>query len=325
MIPYLLWRVHMRQYVIRRIFSTVPVLLGVTVCVFLMVHLIPGDPARQIVGQDATEEQVRMVRQQLGLDQPLPTQYLSYLGNVLRGHLGNSLRTRGPVSRELSSRFPYTAVLAGGGVVVAGLGGIVLGVVSAVRQYSVIDHACMILALVGVSMPTFWIGIMFVWLFAVHLRWFPPSGVPAAADLLNPAYAKNLVLPIATIAWTVVAMGTRLTRSTMLEVIRQDYVRTARAKGLSERVVIYKHALRNAILPVVTYIGLQFGFLLGGAVVTESIFAWPGMGRYLLTAIQDRDYPVIQSSILVFSFIFVMLNLVVDVVYALIDPRISYN
>ena len=286
-----------------------------------MIHLIPGDPARQIVGMDATEEQVQLVREQLGLNDPLPVQYFRYMGSILRGDLGTSLRTRGPVSREISNRLPYTALLAGGGVLVAGVLGIFLGVISALKQYSIIDHICMIFALVGVSMPTFWIGIMFVWVFAVTLRWFPASGVPQ--DLLSSW--RHLVLPIETLAWTVIAMVTRLTRSTMLETIRMDYIRTAKAKGLSQRVVVFKHALRNAVLPVITYLGLQFGALLGGAVVTESIFAWPGMGRYLLTGIQDRDYPVIQSSILVFSFMFVMLNLLVDLSYALVDPRISYN
>ncbi len=313
----------MTSYWIRRCLAMIPVLIGVSLLVFLMIHLIPGDPAHQIAGRDATGEQLRMIRAELGLDRPLHIQYLSFVGNLLRGDMGRSLVTRSPVSHELTRRLPYTIILAVSSVVVAGLGGIVLGVLSAVKQYSLFDHASMSFALLGVSMPTFWIAIMLIWVFAVNLQLLPAGGLPD--NIYSLSAIRWLILPVVTLAWTIVGMVTRLTRSTMLEVVRQDYVRTARAKGLSERVVVFRHALRNAMLPVVTYLGLQFGFLLGGAVVTESVFAWPGLGRYLLQGIYDRDYPVIQSSILVMAFAFVAINTLVDLCYGLLDPRISYN
>lgn len=313
----------MTSYWIRRVLGAIPVLVGVSLLVFLMLHLIPGDPAYTIAGMDATEEQVRLIRESLGLDQPLHIQYLRFAGGILRGDMGRSLRTRTPVFSELRGRIKYTLTLAAGSVLVAALGGIVLGVISAVRQYSIFDHLGMSIALVGVSTPTFWIAIMLIWIFSVHLRWLPSGGL--ADNFFSADSLRYLALPIITLAWTIVGMVTRLTRSTMLEVIRQEYVRTARAKGLSEQVVVFKHALRNALLPVITYLGLQFGFLLGGAVVTESVFGIPGVGRYLLQGIYDRDYPVIQSSILIMALAFVLINMLVDLCYSFLDPRISYS
>src|SRR5690606_3210625 len=301
-----------------------PTLLGVTFVIFVSVRLIPGDPAQVIAGQQASTELIERIREELGLNRPLLVQYVTYLGDLVQGDLGTSLRTRLPVVDEVMRRLPYTLQLAGLSLLLASLVGIFVGVVSATRPNSLFDNAGMIAALLGVSIPVFWLGLMLMSLFAVQLpRWLGLSD-----PILPPTGAgtwKHAVMPALTLAAYSTAIIARMTRSAMLEVIREDYVRTARAKGLHERRVIYRHALRNALVPVVTIQGLQFGTLLGGAVLTESVFAWPGLGRYVVDAIFVRDYPALQAAVLVTALGFILINLLVDVVYALLDPRIRYG
>ena len=289
-------------------------MLGVSFLVFTIMFFTPGDPAKILLGERAPEAEVQALRTQMGLDDPFFVQYGRFIFNALRGDLGRSLTTRRPAALELFARFPATMQLAAMGVLVAVLIGIPIGIVSATRQYSVFDGASMVLALIGVSMPNFWQGIMMVLLFSIVLRWFPSSGYGTFA---------HLIMPSLTIGTSSAATITRMTRSSMLEVVRQDYIRTARAKGLSERVVITRHALKNALIPIVTVIGLQFGYLLGGAVLTETIFSWPGVGRLMVDAIRQRDYPVVQGGVLLLALTFSVVNLLVDVLYAYIDPRIK--
>lgn len=303
----------MWRYVVRRVLLVIPVMLGVSLIVFLLMHFTPGDPALLMLGERATEEQLQALRQEMGLLEPLPVRYARFLGAALQGDLGRSYRSGRPVMTEVLSRLPATAELAVAAVVIAVLIGVPVGVLSAVRRYSLLDNAGMLLALLGASMPTFWLGLMLMLIFAVSLGWLPPSG---RDGLLS------LILPAVTLGANAVALITRMTRSSMLEVIGQDYVRTARAKGLPEKTVIYSHALRNALLPVVTVIGLQFGALLGGAVVTETVFAWPGAGRLAVEAIRAKDYPVVQGAVLLLALAFALVNLLVDLLYAFINPRI---
>lgn len=313
----------MLGYVARRLRATVFVLVGVSVLVFVMVRLIPGDPALILAGVEASREQAAEVRRGLGLDQPIWVQYARYVGRALEGDLGKSIHSRRPVWREIQDRFPATLELTLVSLALAGVIGIVAGVVSAVRRGSAIDSLAMVGSLAGVSMPIFLLGVLLIWLFSLYLGLLPTGGRPSC--LLCLEHLRHLVLPSLTLAGVSVGMVARLTRSTMLEVVHEDFVRTARAKGLGERLVIYKHALRNAMIPVVTYMGLQFGVLLGGAVVTEQIFSWPGMGRMLVEAIESRDYPVIQGAILFMAVVFVVINLLVDLLYGWLDPRISYE
>ena len=303
----------MRRYVVRRVLLVIPVMLGVSLIVFLLMHFTPGDPALLMLGERATEEQLQLLRQEMGLLEPLPVQYARFLGAALQGDLGRSYRSGRPVMTEVLSRLPATAELAVAAVVIAVLIGVPVGVLSAVKQYSLLDNAGMLLALLGASLPSFWLGLMLMLLFAVNLGWLPPSG----RDGLS-----SLVLPALTLGAGAAALITRMTRSSMLEVINQDYVRTARAKGLPEKTVIYSHAFRNALLPVVTVIGLQFGALLGGAVITETVFAWPGTGRLAVEAIRAKDYPVVQGAVLMLAFAFAIVNLLVDLLYAFLNPRI---
>lgn len=306
----------MSAYVLRRLVLAVPTLLGVTLVVFALIRLVPGDPARLVLGLQASEEEVQRLRVQLGLDQPLPVQYARFLARLLQGDLGRSVVTGEPVLREIGARLPATVQLAVTSTVVATLTGVAAGVVSATRQYSWWDYAVMTVALFGISLPVFWLGLMLMLLFSVHLRWLPAGGYGTPA---------HLVLPTVTLAAFSVAIIARMTRSSLLEVLHQDYVRTAWAKGLSSRAVVLRHALKNALIPVVTVIGLQFGGLLGGAILTETVFAWPGMGRLLVGAIVARDYPVVQGTVLVFAALFTLVNLAVDVLYAYVDPRIHYG
>ncbi len=306
----------MSAYVLRRLVLAVPTLVGVTVVVFALIRLVPGDPARLVLGLQASEEEVQRLRVQLGLDQPLPVQYARFLARLLQGDLGRSVVTGEPVLREIGARLPATVQLAVTSTVVATLAGVAAGVVSATRQYSWWDYAVMTVALFGISLPVFWLGLMLMLLFSVHLRWLPAGGYGTPA---------HLVLPTVTLAAFSVAIIARMTRSSLLEVLHQDYVRTAWAKGLSSRAVVLRHALKNALIPVVTVIGLQFGGLLGGAILTETVFAWPGMGRLLVGAIVARDYPVVQGTVLVFAALFTLVNLAVDVLYAYVDPRIHYG
>nr|WP_225649746.1 ABC transporter permease [Mesobacillus subterraneus] len=331
-------------YSVRRIFSLIPVLLGLSLIVFFMIRAIPGDPAQVILGQLATKEAIADLTRELGLDQPWYVQYFNYLGGLLTGDLGQSLRTKSEISTEIWPYLAATMELSFVAMLIAIVIGVNAGIVSAWFQNSWFDYGAMILALIGVSMPIFWLGLMEQWLFAINLDILPTSGreeVRNPVDTITNFYLidtliqgrtdqfvevlKHLVLPAMALATIPMAIIARITRSTMLEVMRSDFIRTARAKGLSMFWVVYKHSLKNAIIPVLTIIGLQTGLLLGGAILTETIFSWPGIGRYIYEAINYRDYPVIQSGILIIALIFVMINLVVDLLYAAIDPRIKYR
>jgi ABC-type dipeptide/oligopeptide/nickel transport systems, permease components len=306
----------MTAYLLRRILIALPTLLGVVVLVFLMVRLAPGDPAVLLAGEFATPETLEAIRARYGLDRSLPEQFLIYMEALLRGDLGESARSRRPVLEELKTYFPNTLELASAAILVAVFTGIPLGVLAALRPGSGLDLSVMVLALLGVSMPVFWFGLLAILIFSVGLGWFPVAGKGTLA---------HLVLPAITLGINATALLARMTRGTLLEVLSQDYIRTARAKGLAERVVIFKHALRNALIPVVTVVGLEFGTLLSGAVITETIFAWPGLGQLLVGSILARDYPVVQGAVLLVAITFVLINLLVDLLYAAIDPRVRYD
>jgi peptide/nickel transport system permease protein len=331
-------------YSVRRIFSLIPVLLGLSLIVFFMIRAIPGDPAQVILGQLATKDAIADLTRELGLDQPWYMQYFNYLGGLLTGDLGQSLRTKSEISNEVWPYLAATMELSFVAMMIAIFIGVNAGIISAWFQNSWFDYGAMVLALVGVSMPIFWLGLMEQWMFAINLDILPTSGreeVRNPVDAITNFYIidtliqgrtdqfvevlKHLVLPAMALATIPMAIIARITRSTMLEVMRSDFIRTARAKGLSMFWVVYKHSLKNAIIPVLTVIGLQTGLLLGGAILTETIFSWPGIGRYIYEAINYRDYPVIQSGILIIALIFVLINLVVDLLYAAIDPRIKYR
>jgi peptide/nickel transport system permease protein len=281
-----------------------------------MVRLIPGDPARVIAGLTASDEEVTRMRIELGLDRSIAAQYAIFLGRLVRGDLGLSAVTRAPVIEEVATRMRPTGLLALSSIVLATLVGLTAGIVSATRQYSVWDYLVMTVALFGVSIPVFWLGIMLMLVFSVYLRWLPAGGYGGAG---------HFVLPTIALAAFSIAIIARMTRSSLLETFNQDYVRTARAKGVRKPAVILRHALKNALIPIITVIGLQFGALLGGAILTETTFAWPGMGRLLVSAISSRDYPVVQGIVLTFAIIFTAVNLTVDVLYAYVDPRIHYG
>ena len=334
----------MTAYIIRRFLGLIPVLVGISIVVFLLLRLTPGDPATVMLGERATPEKVAELRAQLGLDRPLWVQYFDFAGRILHGDLGRSIISNDPVSDELANRFPATAELVFFAMCWGLLVGIPAGIISALKRNSIVDVASMVISLLGVSMPIFWLGLMMIYLFAVWLRWLPPSG---QIDLTIPFHRVtnfylvdavitdnwlavksvlvHLILPSLVLSTVTMPILARLTRSTLLEVLGQDYVRTARAKGLRERVVILRHALRNALLPIVTVVGLQIGGLLGGAILTETIFAWPGMGLWMYQAILQRDYPIVQAGVLVAAVIFVLMNLLVDISYTLLDPRIRYS
>lgn len=306
----------MLTYAIRRLLIAVPTLFGVVLLVFLMVRLAPGDPAVLLAGEFATPETLQAIRERYGLDKPLPEQFFIYLGALLRGDLGESARSRRPVLSELQTYFPNTVQLATAAILVALITGIPLGILAALRPGTGLDLAVMVLALLGVSMPVFWFGLLAILIFSVNLGWFPVAGKGTLA---------HLVLPAITLGVNATALLARMTRGTLLEVLSQDYIRTARAKGLAERVVVLKHALRNALIPVVTVAGLEFGSLLAGAVITETIFAWPGLGQLLVGSILARDYPVVQGAVLLVATSFILVNLLVDLLYAWIDPRVRYD
>jgi len=334
----------MRWYVTKRLLLLIPVLLGVSILSFSLIRLAPGDPARTLAGEHASPQTISAIREKYGLDKPFTTQYWVWLKRVLRGDLGRSIVSNEYVTREILDRFPNTVELTFFAMFIAVAVGAVAGIVSASRQYSVIDYTTMGVALFGVSMPVFWLGIMLMMIFGVFLKWLPIGGridtlIPfrrvTGLYLLDsligwngPALVSSLrylIMPSVALATIPMATIARVTRSSMLEVLRQDFIRTERAKGLSERSVIYKHAARNALLPVVTVIGLEFGLLLAGAILTETIFAWPGIGRYVVNAVRMRDYPAVQGCLLFFALTFVVVNLITDLLYVLIDPRIKYE
>ncbi len=306
----------MYGYVIRRLLLAIPVLIGVSILVFAIIRFIPGDPARAIAGVHASPQYVEQVRREMLLDEGLHVQYFVYMSNLVQGDLGRSALTRRPVTVELMERFPNTLILSAAAMVIAITFGMSAGIVSATKRYSLFDNFSMLAALVGVAAPVFWLGIMFQLLFSVRLGWLPSGGIGTW---------QHVVLPALTLGLATTALIARITRSSMLDVLRQDYITTARSKGLVERVVIYKHSLKNALIPVVTVMGLQFGTLLGGAVLTETVFSWPGIGRLMVDSILNRDYPVVQGAVLLLAVFFVLINLVVDVIYAYLDPRISYG
>ncbi|MDP8963029.1 MAG: ABC transporter permease [Cyanobacteriota bacterium] len=336
----------MARYIARRLLNLIPVLLGITLLVFVFLHLIPGDPAVVMAGERATPDQVAALREQLGLNKPLPLQYLVFLGNLLRFNFGKSIITGVPIAEEIRIRWPATFELSVAAMLVAVILGIPAGVLAAVRKNSAVDNLTMSGSLLGVSLPVYWLGLLLVYLFAVNLHWLPPSGrlsidagfnfKPITGFYVLDALLQgnfrvlkdvlaHLVLPALTLGTIPLAILARITRSAMLEVLSQDYIRTARAKGLLERWVIFKHALKNALLPVVTIIGLQFGTLLGGAILTETIFSWPGIGSWIYEGILSRDYPVVQGGVVFVAVAFVLINLLVDLSYAFLDPRIQYQ
>jgi peptide/nickel transport system permease protein/oligopeptide transport system permease protein len=305
-----------RRYFVHRLVASAVTLFGVSFIVFLMVRLLPGDPARVIAGLLASEEDVALIRTQLGLDQPFHVQYGIFLMRALHGDLGLSARTSEPVIREIMVRLPATLELALISTALATFFGVLGGVLAATRPYSSFDYLVSLSTLFGVSMPVYWLGLILIIVFAVQLNWLPAAG----AD--EPGSA---ILPSITLASFSVALVARMTRSSMLEVLGQDYVRTARSKGLQEWLVVYRHALRNAFVPIITAVGLQFGALLGGAVLTETVFGWPGMGQLLVDSIFARDYPMVQGIVLIFSSLFILINFLVDLSYVVIDPRIHYG
>jgi ABC-type dipeptide/oligopeptide/nickel transport system permease component len=304
------------RFIGRRLLATVPTLLGVLVVAFFLLNVAPGDPVAAMVGERADAATIARLRADLHLDDPLPAQFGRYLWDAVRGDFGRSYITQRPIARDLRERFPKTVQLALAAMTFAAIGGIALGVLSAIRPGGAVDRAAMLLSYVGVSFPVYWVGLLLILLFAVMLRWLPPSGSGGLA---------YLVLPALTLGMRSVAFLARMTRAAMLEVLSSDFVRTARAKGLNEAAVIMRHGFRNALIPVITVLGLDTGSYLTGSILTETIFGWPGLGRYVLTAIEKRDLPAIQGSILFMSLVFVLVNLVTDLVYAKADPRIAYD
>lgn len=334
----------MITYIARRLLYLIPLLLAISILVFLMIRLIPGDPAQIKLGEKGTEEDLERMRKELGLDKPLYIQYWMYLKRLLRGDLGRSIRTNNKVTNEIKTSFPATIELTVLSMIIASIIGIFLGVISAVKQYTWIDNLSMVGALVGISMPVFWIGMMLMLIFSWKLGWFPISGrinLEANLEIITQFYLidsiitgnwvafkstlSHLILPAITLATIPVAMIARMSRSTTLDVLNKDYVRTARAKGLKERVVIWKHVFKNSLIPVVTIIGLQFGSFLGGAVLTETVFARAGVGRLLINGITGRDFAVMQGAVLVIATFFILLNLIVDILYAYLNPKIRYS
>ena len=305
----------MERYILKRILLMVPVLLGVILVVFIMNHISPGNPARILAGENASEEAVAALTEELGLNDPLYIQFFNYVkGIVTKFDLGTSYQTRRPVIDELMDRFPTTAKLALLSICISAVVGISLGIISAVKQNTIIDHLSTGFALLGVSMPAFWAGMMLILGFAIYLKWLPVSGIDGWKNWIMPAFTSSMV-GMATI--------TRMTRSSMLDVICQDYIVTARAKGLSEQVIVVKHALKNALIPIITVLGIQLGTMLGGAVLTESVFSVPGLGKFMVDSIKNRDYPVVQGGVLLLAIVFSLVNLIVDIIYAYVDPRIK--
>ena len=332
----------MIAYIIRRFFIMIPTLLGVTFIVFLMLHFTPGDPAELLMRERASEEALQAIREHLGLNEPLYVQYGMFLKQLMKGDLGETIWTRQDVWIEIKQRFPATIELSLVALFISCVFGMILGIVSATKQYSIFDYLSMLGALAGVSMPIFWLGLVFMLIFSLNLGWLPMSArLSVGVDLetitnfyvLDALLTRNwaalrdalwhIIMPAVTLSTIPTAIIARMTRSSMLEVLRQDYIKTAKAKGLSQFSVIFKHALRNALIPVVTTIGLQFGVLMAGAILTETIFAWPGVGKWMYDAVMQRDYMVIRSGTLFIATIFILINLCVDVLYAVINPRIS--
>lgn len=304
------------MYLARRLFEVIPVIIAVTFIVFVSVRLVPGDPARVIAGLEASDATVEAVRKDMGLDRPLLSQYALFMADASRGDLGKSYYFGTPVIDEVLRRFPATAILALAGLAISIVVGMTIGVISAVNKGSFMDRGTLVLAIAGVSMPSFWLALLLIIVFAVNLQWLPAGGYGSW---------QHLVLPSLTLGLFGAGTIARLARSSMLEVLRQDYVRTGRSKGLPERTILIKHALRNALIPVVTVLGLQLGAFLSRAVVTETVFGWPGIARLSVTAVLDRDFPLIQGTVLWLALVFIAVNLLVDMIYSIVDPRIRYG
>ena len=334
----------MAQFISRRLFHLIFILIGVSILVFLMLRLIPGDPAHLLVGEFASPSDVARIREKLGFDQSYPYQYYVYVKNLLKGDMGVSIRSNVPIVQEIFVRFLATVELSIAAMLISSFIGIMAGVISSVQRYSIFDYFSMVMALVGISMPIFWLGLMLMYLFSVKWGILPMmgrftmgldyqslTGLVILDSLFRRDFhlffnsLKHLILPAFTLATIPMAVIARMTRSSMLEVMSKDYIRTARAKGLSYGAVIFRHALKNAFLPILTVIGLNFGLLLGGAVLTETIFSWPGLGRYVVNSLSARDYPAVQGCILFFALIMVMVNLIVDILYFYFDPRLRID
>ncbi len=305
----------MLAYLIRRILLAVPILLGVVAVVVISLEIVPGDPVALMLGEFATPESIEATRADLGLDRPLLVRYVEYIANVFQGDLGTSIKDRRPVATIIGETLPATAQLAGVAILVALAVGLPLGVASAARPHGVVDNAVRVLSLAGLSMPVFWTGLVFIVIFSVELGWFPVAGRGSW---------RHYVLPSITLALPSIAILARMTRASLLEVLQEDYVRTARSKGVGSLRILYKHALRNALIPVITALGLQLGQMLGGAVLTETVFSWPGLGRLTVFAIFNRDYLLVQGVVLVLATIYVSVNLLVDISYGFLDPRVRY-
>jgi ABC-type dipeptide/oligopeptide/nickel transport system permease component len=332
------------SYILKRLIWTVPTLIGVTIMVFSMVHLAPGDPAVAMLGEKANPQSVKELREQMGLDKPLYEQYYIYMKNILHGDFGRSANSYEPVWREFADRFPATLELASTAMILATLFGVLAGIISAIKRYSIFDYASMFGALAGVSMPVFWLGLLLIYLFSVQLGWLPVSGrlgyefdiehvtgLYLVDSLLVKDYEafwdalKHLILPAIALGTIPMAIIARMTRSSMIEVMKEEYIKTARAKGCSRFQVVAVHGLRNALMPVVTIIGLMLGSLFAGSILTETTFSWPGIGKWLVNAVYQRDFPVIQSATLLIASMFIIINLVVDLLYALINPKIRLS
>ena len=305
----------MHRYIAQRLLELVPVLLSVSILVFLMIHLVPGDPVQVMLQDYGSAEQAAELRHTLGLDRPLPVQYGIFVWRLLHGDLGRSIRTGRPVGSEIALRLPYTLRLTAASMAVAIAVGLLLGTLAAIHHRRVLDYAATVTALAGISLPSFWFGLVLILIFSYYLRWLPPAGADTPG---------SLILPAVTLGSGAASIIARLCRSSLLEVLRQEFIRTARAKGAGELQVLYRHGLRNALIPLLSIVGLQFAGLLGGAFIIEWVFGWPGLGRLAVDAILNRDIPVIQGVVLVAAAVFVAVNLCVDLLYALVDPRIRY-
>ena len=311
------------QYLVKRLIHAIPVFVGISLVVFSLIHLIPGDPAIAVLGEQATDEEVNALREEWNLNDPLWQQFGIWLLNIMQGDLGRSLHTNQPVSEIIASRLPATAILSGIAIVVSLMIAIPVGIISALKRNSWIDHGARVVAMLGVSIPNFWLGIVLIIVFAVHLGWLPPGGYHFSKGFW--AGMEGMLLPAVALGAAYAAITTRMMRSSMLEVLRQEYIETARAKGLPESRVIRLHAVKNAIIPTITVIGMQIGYLLSGAVLTETIFFMPGVGRELITALAKRDFPIIQGLILFFATVFVITSIIVDLSYAFLNPKIEYS
>ena len=306
----------MVKYICKRLLTMIPVLFVVSVLVFMMVHMLPGDPARMIAGEMATEDDIALVRASYGLDKPLPEQYITYIKKIFHGDFGTSFKTKRPVAEELAIRFPNTLKLSCAAILFAVVVGVGVGILSATKRYSIFDNFSMLLAMVGLSLPTFYLGLMLILIFCVKLRWMPITGGTGLIATILPAIGLGAQC---------MSAFARITRSSMLEAMGAEHIMTAKAQGFSRRKVIFGHALKNAMTTITTSVGLQFGALMGGAVVVETVFNWPGLGEYMVTAITARDFPVVQSSILVVACTYVVVNLAVDILYAFVNPKIKFQ